>query len=255
MSIKVDKEAFYRRMKRLYSAWKVSMPVMAGNLIYRIFSVFLTLVFAPLFQDDNEELSKMDCLACAVGTDEEVVYCKSMSMQTWLFGYELSDTLMVATEKAVYFLASKKKIDFLRQIETNLDPAVPSIKLLTRDKGDNDKKNFEKIAEAIKESKKGKTIGIFSKDKDMAGPFTEAWRKVLAKFSTEDMSNALAYIMASKEDAELSTIKKACQATVDVFSKYLKEQIMDIIDSDKKVLLELLLLQFQTTVPRCSLVR
>ena len=30
-------------------------------------------------------------------------------------------------------------------------------------------------------------------------------------------------------------IKQACQATVDVFSKYLKEQIMDIIDGDKKV--------------------
>ena len=47
--------------------------------------------------------------------------------------------------------------------------------------------------------------------------------------------NPMAYIMAVKEDSELSTIKKACQVTVDVFSKYLKEQIMDIIDSDKKV--------------------
>ena len=30
-------------------------------------------------------------------------------------------------------------------------------------------------------------------------------------------------------------MKKSCQTSVDVFSKYLKEQIMDIIDSDKKV--------------------
>ena len=41
--------------------------------------------------------------------------------------------------------------------------------------------------------------------------------------------------MSVKEESELSTIKKACQVTVDVFSKYLKEQIMDIIDGDKKV--------------------
>ena len=41
--------------------------------------------------------------------------------------------------------------------------------------------------------------------------------------------------MATKEDSELNTIKKACQVTVDVFSKYVKEQVMDIIDSDKKV--------------------
>ena len=33
----------------------------------------------------------------------------------------------------------------------------------------------------------------------------------------------------------MTIVKKACQATVDVFSKFLKEKIMDIIDGDKKV--------------------
>ena len=55
------------------------------------------------------------------------------------------------------------------------------------------------------------------------------------QFQTEDMSNAMAYIMAPKEDSEISLVKKASQTTIDVFSKYLKEQIMDIIDGDKKV--------------------
>jgi len=43
----------------------------------------------------------------------------------------------------------------------------------------------------------------------------------------------MAYVMAAKDDSELITIKKACQATMDLFSKFLKEQLMDLIDKDK----------------------
>lgn len=47
------------------------------------------------------------------------------------------------------------------------------------------------------------------------------------------MSAAAAYVMCPKEDSEIITIKKACLISVDVFTKYLKDQIMEIIDSDK----------------------
>lgn len=43
----------------------------------------------------------------------------------------------------------------------------------------------------------------------------------------------MAYIMSSKEDSELSIIRKASQVSVDIFNKYLKDQVMEIIDSDK----------------------
>jgi len=39
--------------------------------------------------------------------------------------------------------------------------------------------------------------------------------------------------MAVKDEPELITTKKACQATMDLFSKFLKEQLMDLIDKDK----------------------
>ena len=38
-------------------------------------------------------------------------------------------------------------------------------------KADNDKKNFERLTDAIKESKRGKTIGVFSKDPKLSGLF------------------------------------------------------------------------------------
>lgn len=44
-----------------------------------------------------------------------------------------------------------------------------------------------------------------------------------------------AYIMSVKEESEINVIKKASQVSVDLFNKYLKDQILDVVDADKKV--------------------
>lgn len=208
-NINLDKETFYRRLKKLYAAWQKP--------------------------DGDNGFSKIDCLVAAVGVDDDVVYSKSGSLQSWLLGYELTDTIMVFAESAAYFLASKKKIDFLRQAENKEENGI-SIKLLIRDRTDKDEANFKTLVNAIKGSKNGKTIGVFSKE-IYPGEFMDSWRAALNKenFSTVDISSAVAYLMAPKEDSEVITIKKACMVTMDVFTKYLKDQIMEIIDSDKKV--------------------
>jgi nucleosome binding factor SPN SPT16 subunit len=81
----------------------------------------------------------VDSLLVGVGVDEDTVYSRSTSMQTWLLGYELTDTLMLFTPSAVHFLASKKKVDFLKPLEAatkdlgeNAD--LPGVTLHVRDK-------------------------------------------------------------------------------------------------------------------------
>lgn len=92
------------------------------------------------------------------------------------------------------------------------------------------------MLKVMKEAKGGKNVGVFGKD-NFPGEFCESWKAAFkeANFEKVDVSAALAYIMAPKEESEIVTIKKACLVTIDVYQKYLKDQIMEIIDADKKV--------------------
>lgn len=48
-----------------------------------------------------------------------------------------------------------------------------------------------------------------------------------------DISAVVAYTMAVKEDGELNLMKKAASITSDVYSKFFKERVMEIVDADE----------------------
>lgn len=48
-----------------------------------------------------------------------------------------------------------------------------------------------------------------------------------------DISAVVAYTMAAKEDGELQLMRKAAAITSEVFSKFFKERVMEIVDADE----------------------
>lgn len=58
---------------------------------------------------------------------------------------------------------------------------------------DEDKANFQKLIEAIQESKNGKVVGNFSKD-NFGGSFMDAWRTILKKNDFDMVSDIPTYI-------------------------------------------------------------
>ncbi|CAG2163756.1 unnamed protein product [Oppiella nova] len=188
--------------------------------------------------EDLENIHKVDAIVVIVGQDPDVVYSKTTALQTWLFGYEMTDIMIVLCHQSIHVLASKKKVDFLKMIESSKEneESVPPITLLVRDKTDKDGANFETLRTAIARSRSGKTIGEFTKDK-FSGEFVDEWKKVLnsQNYETLDISSALAYIMAPKDDHEIALLTKAAALSSDIYAKYLREEITEIIDSDKKV--------------------
>lgn len=50
-----------------------------------------------------------------------------------------------------------------------------------------------------------------------------------------DVSSQVALVMATKEEAEVHIMKRAFQSSIDVLNKYLRDQILDIVDGEKRV--------------------
>lgn len=185
-----------------------------------------------------DESIKVAAIVVPVGKCDNIEYCKSTTIQEWLFNLEIPDLLMVFSKSTIYFLATKKKIDFMRPLKDKAPSGSKvKIELLIRNEEDENKANFEKILNGLKGGS-SKQLGIFAKDKFPGVFYQECVDKIFKPeygFEKQDVTAAISYILAVKEDIELQYIQKACSVTETTYSRVLCKELTVIIDKEKKV--------------------
>ncbi|CAF0785468.1 unnamed protein product [Adineta steineri] len=218
----IDGARCLRRIRKLYKLWR--------NTEQDDDTIVLT--------NDNNAIRSVDAIILVRGQKEDnSIYSKTAAMQTWLFGDEIYDILVVFCQDSVIIFASAKTINYLKQIESeqnNKENSPRNFSFLIRK--DNDEKNFSDIIKQIKQSNDGQTLGVFLKDK-AEGAFGEQWQNYLNEqsFSTVDISTSIAYLLSIKDDKELPLIRKACDITGKLYAKYLKDQIVNAVGLERKI--------------------
>lgn len=172
--------------------------------------------------------------------NEEDPYRKTSIVHQWLFGYEVPDTvLLLRKDGALYFLGTKKKVDFLQpsvdQLKQPKSSSSSSIKitLLQRNKEDNNAANYDTLwNEAVTSiafkngnNNKKRALGLILKeqaDNRQAGGIVGPWENRLYDASKDtddvkssvqlvDIASGIAFVMSVKDDAELDLMKVSCQ--------------------------------------------
>jgi nucleosome binding factor SPN SPT16 subunit len=88
----------------------------------------------------------------------------------------------------------------------------------------------------VRKSRTGKRLGLFLKEKH-EGDFVKAWNRCVddAGFDKVDANGIIASVLAVKDEAELSNVRRAAELTNKIFAKHLKDTIINIVDGEKKV--------------------
>ncbi|KRX92343.1 FACT complex subunit spt16, partial [Trichinella pseudospiralis] len=89
------------------------------------------------------------------------------------------------------------------------------------------------LMKILKEHKK---IGIFQKEK-FYGEFATAWKKCFddGKFFIVDITIPFALLTAVKDDLEIEYTQTACDASCAIYNKFFKQELITIIDDERKV--------------------
>ena len=194
------------------------------------------------WQNARAAYSNADILCVLSGTssDEQLTYSKATSLHYYLFGIEISDTIMLISKKNVlYIMTSQKKIDILDRNLRDKGNSTIDIKYIVKKsdkdggKEDNDI-SMNNLINTIRSS--GGKVGIPLKPVP-EGAFITSWLDKLEKGLIEkvDASNGLGLLLCVKDEEELDNCKKASVFTNKVLKHGFVSEMEESIDKETKI--------------------
>ncbi|KAG0317731.1 FACT complex subunit spt16 [Dissophora globulifera] len=211
--VTIDVRLFHRRARGLVNHWKQSNTA-------------------------DDSFHNVNTLLVVMGNvnEESNVYQKTTALQTWLFGYELTQTLMLFTQDTLHVVTGGNKARILESLKQWDGPQFP-IEIHTRGKDEaHNEEIFQKIVDVI--TKQGSRVGVFPKDVQ-EGSFVEGWKAALERsqktIESVDVSAGVAEVFAIKDDEELRATKMASKLSSLLMKNYFIEEMSQIIDEERKI--------------------
>jgi nucleosome binding factor SPN SPT16 subunit len=167
-------------------------------------------------------------------------------MHHYLFGYDLPDTVIILTKEGqCVILSSKKKIEFLEAAKGQENGSIFELKLLLREKSDDNAANFEEMLKYAKGKSNGETVkvGLLLKEHRANGDLKEGsivggWEKKLvdpdSKVDLVDITAGVSMVMAAKDDTELDLMKKSSVLSNKVFKHGFMTRLETVIEDSSK---------------------
>jgi len=159
--------------------------------------------------------------------DDDVIYSRSTSMQLWMFGYEIMDTITVFTPKNITILTSKKKAGILGVLGEKDKDVQLEVRVRSKTEVNEDLKFLVgKIGSRAGTTLKEKPLG------DLVPGFYTAAKEQGVELV--DVSGALSSLLYVKDENELEATRDAASQSSKVLKNFLKRKMEKILDQGKK---------------------
>ncbi|KAK9824573.1 hypothetical protein WJX72_011424 [[Myrmecia] bisecta] len=206
MAIQIDDQQLCKRLKAVYDSWKTGQQAWSGAT----------------------------ALAVPVGSASDVLrYLKGITVQLWLFGYELPDTILVFTASALHVLTSSKKASLLEQVAGFCKDRVGvDLVLHVKPKSEDGRAQIQELVAVLE----GATVGVFAKE-TAEGKLASLWYDALAGTgrAAVDITPSFADLLACKDTAEITNVKKAAFLSSSVMKNWMVPELEGIVDEEKRV--------------------